>query len=133
MIYWRAIDKTLLEPEFVNDLEALLMPDPASWYVTWGKRSSETQADLYKAYVAGGPRAAPPGFSPHEFGLAVDLALDGDPATPRLQPDYVTSHSDWLRLRALVDAHPRLHGGWHFGDNDHVEKTKWNDYKGWTA
>lgn len=133
MIYWRTVDRALLEPGFVADLESVLAFDPATWYVTWGFRDPVEQDRLWRAYQAGGPKAASPGKSPHEFGLAVDLALDGDPHTPRLQPEWNETHPDWIRLRALIDAHPRLHGGWWFADGDHIERTKWKQYAGWRA
>lgn len=132
MLYWRKVDQTLLLPEFVVDLRNLLEPDPGEWYVTWGFRSIEESNVLYAAYQAGtGPKAAPGGASPHNYGLAVDLALDGDPHTPRVQPEWNEQHPDWIRLRSKVDAHPRLHGGWWFGDGDHIERTGWKNYKGW--
>jgi peptidoglycan L-alanyl-D-glutamate endopeptidase CwlK len=43
--------------------------------VTSGMRSYEEQADLYRKYKAGGPLAAPPGQSNHNFGLAFDVTI----------------------------------------------------------
>lgn len=43
--------------------------------VTSGLRSYEEQEKLYKAHLAGGPQAAPPGKSNHNFGLAFDITL----------------------------------------------------------
>lgn len=139
MLYWRAIDKMQVDPQLVADLEETLGPDPGEWYVTCGFRSIEVSNigyAAYRAYLDGhGPRApkfAPGGKSPHNFGLAVDLALDGDPVTPRLQPDWDEAHPAWIRLRGLVDAHPRLHGGWWFQDSDHVEVVGWKEKAGLT-
>jgi peptidoglycan L-alanyl-D-glutamate endopeptidase CwlK len=38
-------------------------------------RSYAEQAELYKKYLAGGPIAAPPGKSNHNFGLAFDVTI----------------------------------------------------------
>ena len=43
--------------------------------VTSGMRSYEEQAELYRKYRAGGPVAAPPGKSNHNFGLAFDITI----------------------------------------------------------
>lgn len=49
-----------------------------------GLRSTEEQAALRERYLRGeGPVAAPPGFSKHERGDAVDAALAGAPGSPR--------------------------------------------------
>lgn len=50
--------------------------------VTSGMRSYAEQAELYRKYQAGGPVAAPPGKSNHNFGLAFDVTIfagSGDP------------------------------------------------------
>ena len=130
-LIWRNIQPRLLEPQFVQDLTDVLGSDPSDWYVTYGHRTLEEQASLWAKYQDGGPKAAPPGKSAHNFGLAVDIVLDGDPHQPRLQMDWNERHPDWIRMRAKIDAHPRLHGGWWFGDGDHIEKTKWKDHKDW--
>lgn len=137
-LFWREIDSGLLLPEFIYDLKSVLEPDPSDWYVTWGFRSIEDSDKLFAAYatyLAGrgpkAPKAAQGGKSPHNFGLAVDLALDGDPHTPRVQPEWNEQHPDWIRLRSKIDAHPRLHGGWWFGDGDHIERTHWKQFTKW--
>ena len=48
---------------------------PFIWKWIDGSRSYERQAQLYAAYKRGGPRAAPPGFSWHQFGFAADGGL----------------------------------------------------------
>jgi LAS superfamily LD-carboxypeptidase LdcB len=45
--------------------------------VTSGYRSLAKQARLYEAYRRGGPLAARPGSSAHNYGLAVDIAFPG--------------------------------------------------------
>jgi peptidoglycan L-alanyl-D-glutamate endopeptidase CwlK len=43
--------------------------------VTSGTRSFAEQDELYKKHLAGGPLAAPPGKSNHNFGLAFDVTI----------------------------------------------------------
>jgi peptidoglycan L-alanyl-D-glutamate endopeptidase CwlK len=43
--------------------------------VTSGTRSFAEQAELFKKHLAGGPLAAPPGKSNHNFGLAFDVTI----------------------------------------------------------
>lgn len=139
-IFWRKIEPRLLMPAFVDDIMEVFGNDPADWYVTTGFRSVADSNQLYEMYKAGlegrgpkAPKAAPGGKSPHNFGLAIDFVRDGDPETPRLQPSWDDKHPDWVRIRAKVDAHPRLHGGWHFDDGDHLEKVDWQSFKGWAS
>jgi peptidoglycan LD-endopeptidase CwlK len=40
-----------------------------------GTRSYEEQAELYRKHKAGGPLAAPPGRSNHNFGIAFDIGV----------------------------------------------------------
>lgn len=40
-----------------------------------GLRSFEEQAELYRKYKAGGPLAAPPGRSNHNYGIAFDIGV----------------------------------------------------------
>jgi hypothetical protein len=127
-IVWR-VNKDLLDPDFLKDIEGLLIPSPYTWYVTYGFRTFNEQKELYKKYLAGGPKAAPPGLSPHEYGLAVDIVPDVDDTKPGLQPDWITSSTRWLWLFAKVLIHPRLKSGKSFQDDDHVERLNWKKYK----
>jgi RHS repeat-associated protein len=43
-------------------------------WLVYGRRSLELQQQMYERYLNGGPLAAPPGQSAHNYGLAVDLA-----------------------------------------------------------
>jgi hypothetical protein len=79
-----------------------------------------------------GPRAAPAGKSAHNYGLAIDVALDGAPQ-PGLQMCWSTAHAGWRWLKAATVPHPRLKNGWSFGDWPHVEKYRWTRYKDWQA
>jgi D-alanyl-D-alanine dipeptidase len=124
VVTWR-VDPDGLHPKFLADVNKLLHASPYSWTVTSGYRSLEAQAVLWDAYKAGGLRAAPPGKSAHNFGKAVDVALDGDDAKPGLQPDWNTSHEGWKWLFTAIWQHPRLHSGRSFNDADHIEQLGW--------
>ena len=126
MIEWRRVDPKLLQPSFRFDVEKLLRESPYSWTVTYGYRTIEEQESLWEKYKAGGPRAAPPGKSAHNFGLAIDVALDGDDSLAGLQPDWNTSHAGWRWLFEAIAKHPRLHSGRSFNDACHIERLGWS-------
>lgn len=125
MIDWMKADPSTLDPAFRQDVEAFLNDSPYTWGVCYAFRSLDLQADLHRKYLAGGPRAAPPGRSAHNFGLAVDVVLDGDPQKPGIQMDWVTTHAGWLWLKAKSIAHPRLRTGWKYADFGHIEAVGW--------
>jgi hypothetical protein len=129
VIDWRRVDPSLLQPVFRIDVEKLLHASPYHWTVTYGFRSREEQAELYAKFKAGGPRAAPPGKSAHNFGLAIDVALDGDDTLAGLQPDWNTSHEGWRWLFDAIAEHPRLHSGRSFNDACHIERLGWGRFK----
>jgi hypothetical protein len=124
VITWRCSPASL-DQKFLEDVASLLGNSPYSWYVVSGYRSIPEQIALYKKYQAGGPRAAPPGRSAHNFGLAVDVVLDLDSAKPGLQPSWNTKLPVWLWLKAKCAVHPRLKNGWSFNDWPHVEAVGW--------
>jgi hypothetical protein len=129
VITWRkGVDPKALNPAFLADVVSVLDPSPYRWLVTYGRRTTAEQAALYATYQAGGPRAAPPGKSPHEFGLAIDVCLDGDTATVEIEPDWNTSHPGWLWLFEAIWQHPRLHSGRSFQDACHVERLGWPNF-----
>lgn len=68
-----------------------------SFRVTQGDRTWAQQQELYDQV----PRVtkAPPGYSWHNFGLAVDVSPD-DPALPGYQPDWNLAHPAWKLLAA---------------------------------
>jgi hypothetical protein len=109
-----------LDPEFGDDIDMLLGHSPHAWAVTQGLRTKDEQADLYRKYLAGGPLAAPPGRSAHNWGLAVDVAA----LTPA-GPSWSYDLPQWQWLYDACDAHPRLRSGYHFGDDDHIQAAKW--------
>jgi len=120
-----------MNPQFVMDLDNLFAALPEDWYVIQARRTTEYQAGLYAAYIQGGPKAAPPGYSAHEFGLAVDVTLDGDSATKGVQPNWNTRDPRWIKMINAVQLHPGLKSGISFADADHIEKDQWHWYKGW--
>ena len=125
MIVWRSVDPKKLDPDFRADVEALLEGSPFTWYVTHGFRSLDEQRDLYRKFLAGGPRAAPPGKSAHNFGLAVDVVPDADPDTSGLQPEWDTTSPAWRWLFRAVAAHDGLKSGVSFNDATHIERANW--------
>lgn len=72
------IDLDLLYPPFMERLVNCIgdLRDRGYPYRVYsGYRSYAEQTKLYQAFLAGGARAAAPGRSAHNFGLAVDCAL----------------------------------------------------------
>jgi hypothetical protein len=119
------VDPELLNHSFRVDVETLLGNSTYNWLVTSGFRPRLEQEKLWNIYKAGGPRAAPPGRSAHEWGLAVDVVLDGDAIKFGTQPDYDTNHAGWQWLFDAVWRHNSLHNGRDFGDADHIERLNW--------
>lgn len=120
-------DESKLEQQFASDVDELLRKSRFNWYVIWGWRSYNVQAELYKKYLAGGPKAAPPGESAHNCGLAVDVVLDRSDV-PGLQMLWNSKLAGWVWLRQAVLRHPRLHSLWQIGDYDHIERYRWRWY-----
>lgn len=131
MIDWRTVNPDLLEPTFRADVEELLERSPYLWVVTHGYRSLAEQAALHKRYREGGPLAAPAGQSAHNYGLAIDVALDGDPEKPGLQPTWDTKAAGWTWLKAATLPHPRLQNGWSFHDWPHIQRYRWRQFVNW--
>ena len=135
-LVWRTVDPARLDPAFraaVIDLFARL---PDRYVVTHGARTLEEQSALYTAWMAYKRRgftppvagkAAPPGRSAHNFGMAIDVVVDADPTTERLEPTWDTKVSGWVRLKLALAGHPLLSHGWWFGDWPHIE------WRGWKA
>lgn len=127
MIVWRCSPDGL-RPGFRADVDAFLRTSPFTWYVTSAFRSMEEQRALWMKHLQGGPKAAPPGKSAHNYGLAVDVVLDADPATPGLQPSWDIKLAGWGWLKAASIKHPRLQNGWSFGDWPHIQRYKWQQF-----
>lgn len=134
MLNWGRVDPAKLRPIFRAALIRRLEPLSTLWLVVYGWRSTAEQAALYQTFLAGGPKAAPPGLSPHEYGLAVDVVLDIDGKIGgAVSWDTVKYAKQWNGLYAVVDASPELHSGRFFGDGDHIELVKWRRQLGSAA
>jgi hypothetical protein len=101
--------------------------DLADWIAHSGWRDpAEQNKDYAQGRTTPGPiiTDAPAGHSPHDTTPA--LAVDFHKLSPDGKDSW-TVDDDWKRIMAKVDAHPRLHGGWHFPtpDNDHIQSTRW--------
>lgn len=130
---WRKVDKSLIEPQFVKDIDDLFGPSEWPWAITEGFRSIERSNTLHAAFKAGtGPRAAPGGSSAHNFGLAVDVVFDGDSVKSGFQIDWNTSHRAWQWMVEKIKAHPRLSSGYKYHDWPHIERFQWRKYKNWS-
>lgn len=121
---WK-VDRAGVREPFASDVTALLEADPAEWVVHYGRRTRDEQAKLYAIYLNGGPRAAPPGQSAHEAGLAVDVTLIVPDGPDRKKADWDYTHEPWQRLVKAIRAHPRLHSLANIGDWDHIEAVQW--------
>jgi hypothetical protein len=81
-----------LSPAYVSSLARLLAAMPsqhlAQLEIASAHRSGAYQAELHQRHLQGGPLAAPPGQSRHEFGEAVDFAPRGGYANARNNPAY---------------------------------------------
>lgn len=154
MITWRGISQAPLDAQFLFDVSQLLHESPFSWYVTCGHRTIAESNRLYDEYKNGvvlrsdngtplrdangkirrgkrGPKAAIGGLSAHNYGRAIDVALDVDPIKQGLQPGWDTKMAGWLWLKNATIKHPRLKNGWSFHDWPHIEQYRWKDYVSW--
>lgn len=129
MIYWRNIKPELLYQPFRIDVEKLLSESKYSWYVTDGYRSPERSDQLYEIYLNGGPKAAPGGLSAHNWGLAIDVSLDGDDVKEGNQPTWNAKAAGWIWLWATIAKHPRLSSGIKFGDGPHIQRYNWKHFR----
>ena len=125
MIVWKRIDTSKLNPLFKAAVDNVVGPLQTVWYATYGWRSRQEQASLYAKYKAGGPRAAPPGYSPHEFGLAIDVVLDENDKRDGLQPNWDVNDPRWQELIEVIRRSKWLHSGVSFGDAGHIELVNW--------
>jgi hypothetical protein len=126
------VDPNTLYPPFRERLFVVLqacIDRGAHYYATKGNRSYYEQARLYKAYQdkkAGRPvapgftgsRAAPAGYSAHQWGGAVDFAPDADIDKPGLQANY--SLANYAILIEECERHGLVNGHT-FRDAPHVQ------------
>jgi peptidoglycan L-alanyl-D-glutamate endopeptidase CwlK len=90
--------------------------------VTSGLRSYEEQAALYKKYQAGGPLAAPPGKSNHNFGLAFDITIFKGSDDPEKAKTPVWESPAYKAVGALgTDLGLEWGGNWKRVDEPHFQ------------
>lgn len=136
MIVWGSYEDGL-QDAFATAVEACLSPLVATWVVTSGLRTMAAQTALYaKGRDADGNVVdqsavvtdAPPGSSAHNWGLAVDVALQSGQGA--LSWDY--SRPEWSILWAAIRASATLHSGEDFPagqtDPDHIERLNWRNF-----
>jgi hypothetical protein len=129
---WSRVDVGLLNAQFYGDVYLLLKELPDPWVVTEGNRVISRSNALFIAYkLHNGVRAAPGGLSPHNYGYAIDVGLDGDVTKPGFQPNWKITNPAWLRLVNAIWKHPRLRSGKWYNDWPHIERLNWKDYTNW--
>lgn len=105
-----------LNPDFLERLLNLLADAQSQYrnYVCYfGYRSYDEQKMLYQAHQAGGPLAAPPGLSAHNYGLAVDVFYQTAGGKASWDEAF------YMPLRELCKAHTLSWGG-DFKDWGHI-------------
>lgn len=88
----------------------------ASYLSTYLFRSVAESDALYAIYQRGGARAAPGGYSSHNFGLASDEALIIQPSPKRV----LRWNPDDFKILGEEAAKLDLHWGHGYGDNPHI-------------
>jgi peptidoglycan L-alanyl-D-glutamate endopeptidase CwlK len=66
-----------------------------------GTRTYEEQAELYKKYKVGGPLAAAPGRSNHNFGIAFDIGVFSGSSDPEKAKTYIPESPVYKTIGAL--------------------------------
>jgi peptidoglycan L-alanyl-D-glutamate endopeptidase CwlK len=90
--------------------------------VTSGLRSYEEQEELYRKYKAGGPVAAPPGESNHNFGLAFDVTIFKGSDDPEKAKTPVWESPAYKAVGALgTDLGLEWGGNWKRVDEPHFQ------------
>lgn len=92
----RRIDTSQIYPPFLALVKLLVQNchnRKADYYATNGLRSFEDQAAKYALGRTTGEKGhivtkAPPGYSAHQYGVAIDFCFDADLAKPGLQPGW---------------------------------------------
>ena len=109
----------------IHLLAAMLEDEGIVFRVTQGLRTWAEQNTLYQqGRTTPGPVVtnAPPGYSYHQFGLAVDVVpFDQEPP----QPDWNTSHPVWQRIITVGESLGLYSGSafTHFKDIPHLQLT----------
>ena len=90
--------------------------------VTSGTRSFAEQDELFKKHLAGGPLAAPPGKSNHNFGLAFDVTIFTGSTDPEKAKTPVFEGPAYKAVGALGTRLGLAWGGnWKNEDEPHFE------------
>lgn len=116
-LFHKRVHLDYLNPAFLERLLNLLAEASLlgiQYKIYSGYRSHDEQRVLYKLYMGGGSKAAPPGLSAHNYGLAIDCG--------RLLADKTVSwkDADLDPLKDLCVKHNLIWGGT-FGDKPHVQ------------
>lgn len=118
---FQRMDLDLVYPPFrakAFDVAAACRARGSDYWATFGFRTIAQSDAMYVLYKAGkGPKAAPGGKSAHNFGLAFDFTLDGEPLIPGLQPVWHSLDYNMLGEEARKAG---LAWGGGFGDPPHV-------------
>ncbi len=115
-LFHKSVNLDLLYPPFLEALLDCLMECHllnSSYKVYSGHRPFEEQEELYKKHLQGGPRAAPPGLSAHNYGLAIDCARI---VAGKLSWDA----KDYAEMEATAPKHGLITGK-SFNDQPHVQ------------
>lgn len=93
-----------------------------------GRTSDEIANHVRKHGHGGAITDAPPGYSSHNFGLAVDLCPD-DPTLAGLQLDWNVNHPLWQQLLSMAPLYGLAEGAQFrsFPDNPHFYLKELND------
>lgn len=120
------IDQSKLYPPFLTAIKGLLADAANEGLYFWGISGYRSYAEQTVLYNQGrttpGERVtnAAAGSSPHQFGIALDVCLNGSVDRSRLVPDW--NPVDYGPLEALADKHGLVWGGtWKFRDNPHLQ------------
>lgn len=81
-----------------------------------GRRTYSEQWNLRKKYLEGGNLAAQPGFSYHNYGLAIDVV-------PIIAGKADWNSSKWQEIGRIGEKHGFVWGG-KFNDNPHFQNSK---------
>jgi len=95
------VEQINLDPQFGEDIDALLARSTFAWAVVQGFRTKEYQGQLWDKYQAGGPLAAPPGRSAHMLRTIKSICA------PACEAEYSASMmSGSIRLLTLMMIRP---------------------------
>lgn len=137
MSYFKRIDLDKLYPPFrkkIEELQANCLKLKSEYYATSGLRDWNEQAELYalgrtKKNVDATPAKpmggivtnALPGYSYHNFSVAIDFALDKDLTRAGLQPDWSPAAYTLLGSETAKISNLEWGGNWKFKDYPHVQ------------